>query len=144
MTARYFVDSNVLIYARDVVEPAKQRRANDWLEWLWDEGSGRLSYQVLIESYSVLTAKGPKLQKAKARAYLEDFLIWQPLALDSTVMTRAWLMQERFGLSWWDSLIGAAAHLTECDYLLTEDLQQGQNLDGIIVINPFSTAPGAR
>ena len=50
MTARYFADSNVLIYARDVVDVAKQQRTNLWLEFLWDTAAGRLSYQVLLET----------------------------------------------------------------------------------------------
>src|SRR5262245_27500309 len=75
MTGRVFVDSNVLIYARDVVELEKQRRAAFWLRHLWDTEAGRLSYQLLAESYSVLMAKR-KLHGAQARAYLKDFLAW--------------------------------------------------------------------
>ena len=141
MTGRVFVDSNVLIYARDVVEVEKQRRAALWLHHLWDTETGRLSYQVLAESYSVLMAKR-KLQGAQARAYLKDFLAWNPLALDGTVFLAAWDIQERFELSWWDCLIVAAARIAECDYLLTEDLNHGQDLDGLRVIDPFVAEPG--
>jgi predicted nucleic acid-binding protein len=141
MTARVFVDSNVLIYARDVVEVEKQRRAALWLRHLWDTETGRLSYQVLAESYSVLMAKR-KLHGAQARAYLKDFLAWNPLALDGTVFLAAWDIQERFELSWWDCLIVAAARIAECDYLLTEDLNHGQDLDGLRVIDPFVAEPG--
>lgn len=142
MIARCFVDSNVLIYARDVVEPAKQRRANDWLTWLWNTGRGRLSYQVIIESYAVLTAT-PKvrLQRAKARAFLEDFLRWEPLVLDSVILNRAWRIQDHYGFNWWDCLILAAAQVSACTHLLTEDMQHGQNLDGLIVVNPFEAEP---
>jgi predicted nucleic acid-binding protein len=142
MTARVFVDSNVLIYARDVIEVEKQQRADLWLQHLWDAETGRLSYQVLAESYSVLMAKR-MLHSAQARAYLKDFLTWRPLALDGTVLLAAWSAQDRFGLSWWDCLIVAAARIAECDYLLTEDLQHDQDLDGLRVINPFVVEPGA-
>jgi predicted nucleic acid-binding protein len=50
-------------------------------------------------------------------------------------------VQDRFEFSWWDSLIVAAAQLTQCNYLLTEDLQHAQDLDGLVVINPFETEP---
>jgi predicted nucleic acid-binding protein len=46
-------------------------------------------------------------------------------------------------LNWWDSLIVAAARISECDYLLTEDLNHGQDLDGLRVIDPFVVEPGA-
>ncbi len=142
MTARYFVDSNVLIYARDVVDVAKQQRANLWLQLLWNINAGRLSYQVLLETYSVLTARRT-LYSQEARAYLIDFLAWRPLTLDWTVVQHAWQAQDRFGFNWWDCLIVAAARIAECDYLLTEDLQHGQNLDGLRVIDPFVVEPGA-
>jgi predicted nucleic acid-binding protein len=83
MTGSGFVDSNILIYARDVVEVEKQRRATLWLQHLWDTEAGRLSYQVLAESYSVLIAKR-KLHGGQARAPLKDFLAWHPLVLDGT------------------------------------------------------------
>lgn len=142
MTARFFVDSNVLIYARDVVEVEKQRRADLWLRHLWDEQAGRLSYQVLAESYSVLMARD-MLYRKQARTYLRDFLAWRPLVLDGTVLLAAWQTQDRFGFNWWDCLIVAAARIAECDYLLTEDLQHGQDLDGLLVIDPFVVEPGA-
>ena len=142
MTARYFADSNVLIYARNVVDVAKQQRTNLWLEFLWDTAAGRLSYQVLLETYAVLTA-GHKLHSEEARVYLADFLAWHPMVLDWTVMQNAWQVQDRYRLNWWDCMIVAAASMTDCDYLLTEDLQHGQELDGIIVVSPFEVEPGA-
>jgi predicted nucleic acid-binding protein len=142
MTARYFADSNVLIYARDVVDVAKQQRTNLWLEFLWDPAAGRLSYQVLLETYAVLTARH-KLHSEEARVYLADFLAWHPMILDWTVMQNAWQVQDRYRLNWWDCMIVAAASMTDCYYLLTEDLQHGQELDGIIVVSPFEVEPGA-
>ena len=54
---------------------------------------------------------------------------------------RAWAVQDRFGYSSWDSLIIAAALGAECDYLLTEDLQDGQEIDGLTIISPFTHNP---
>ena len=144
MTARFFVDSNVLIYSRDVVELEKQRRANDWLRRLWGLQCGRLSYQVIVESYAVLSgSQRIKLQADKARAFVTEFLSWNPLLVDATVLERGWRLQERYRLNWWDCLIVAAAQLTECTYLLTEDMQPGQNLDGLVVVNPFEVEPAS-
>lgn len=53
----------------------------------------------------------------------------------------AWSIEERYGLSWWDALIASGAHVAACEYLLSEDLQDGQRLDGVTVINPFLHMP---
>ena len=140
MTARYFVDSNVLVYARDITEELKQRRASLWVNYLWDERCGHLSYQVLIECYSVLTQRRG-MSANQARGYVESFLVWQPLVIDASVLERAWQTQDRFRLNWFDCLIIAAARIAECKYLLTEDLQHGQDLDGLQVVSPFLVEP---
>src|SRR5688572_14259196 len=67
-------------------------------------------------------------------------IAWRPLAIDGAVFLAAWQAQDRFGFNWWDCLIVAAVRLSECDFILTEDLQQGQNLEGIAVLNPFEVA----
>jgi predicted nucleic acid-binding protein len=55
---------------------------------------------------------------------------------------RAWFLQDRCQLSFWDSLIVAAAQVGQCKHLLTEDLEHGQDLDGMRVVNPFKVEPG--
>ncbi len=142
MTARFFVDSNVLVYARDLAERDKQKQATAWLETLGMAGLGRLSYQVMLEAYSALTRRGRRhLETSEARRYIANFGRWHPLELDLRVMQRAWDVQDRYGFNWWDCLIVASAHLQECAYLLTEDLQHEQDLDGLIVIDPFKVEP---
>lgn len=143
MTARYFVDSNVIIYARDLTQPIKQARADQWTEHFWAARNGRLSYQVLVETYAVLTAAHKRrMANDQARTYVASFEAWEPLAVSQTVIQLAWRAQDRYGFNWWDSLIVAAAQLTECTHLLTEDMQHAQNLDGLIVISPFEVEPG--
>lgn len=144
MTARHFVDTNVLVYARDNAEPAKQRAALAWLEFLWRERAGRISMQVLSEFYVCVTAKlRPGLPPAQAWHDVEDLLVWDPLSLNRAVLDRAFHVQNEFKFAWWDALIVAAAQLQHCAFLLTEDMQAGQNLGGVHVINPFAVAPGA-
>jgi predicted nucleic acid-binding protein len=60
---------------------------------------------------------------------------------DAALLERGWKIQDRFQLSYWDALIVAAAKAASCRYLLTEDLQAGQSLDGIEVVNPFLRGP---
>jgi len=69
---------------------------------------------------------------------VRDLLVWRPLPIDREVVEAAWAAQDRYSLSWWDVLIVAAAGRSGCRFLLTEDLQDGQRLDGIEVVNPFA------
>ncbi|MHB8510616.1 MAG: PIN domain-containing protein [Actinomycetota bacterium] len=142
MTARVFVDTNVLVYARDSSDKSKNRRARDWLEILWRERSGRLSSQVLHEYYTTVTRKlNPGLTVEDARDDIRDLESWKPITITAHVLESAWLIEDRFRLSFWDSLIVAAANSMECKYLLSEDLQHSQDLDGVTVINPFQVEP---
>ena len=139
MTALYFVDTNLLVYARDPQrEPAKHQQARTWLERLWREHSGRLSTQVLNEYYAVVTQKlTPSLTPEEAQTEIRTFFVWRPQPLDTATIERAWHIQARYRFNWWDALIVAAAQLSHCTYLLTEDLQADQQLDGLTVITPF-------
>ncbi len=105
---------------------------------LWDTGRGRLSYQILQEFYVTVTQKlKPGLEIGRAQADVRALLAWRPLSTTLRVMESAWFIQERFGLGWWDALIVAAAQISDCKFLLTEDLQESQLLGHVEVINPF-------
>ena len=139
---RVFVDTNVLVYNRDATEALKQQKASAWLDYLWRSGTGRISFQVLEEFYSAVTTKLKKrLSIQEARGEVEDLLAWVPLPVDKEVIKEAWIVQDRHHLSWWDSLIVAAARLLGCRYLLSEDLQHGQDFQGVRVVNPFLQSP---
>ena len=133
-----FVDTNVLVYARDASEPEKQQRAQAWMAALWESRAGRTSVQVLNEFYVTVTRKlSPAMPVADARADVLDLGEWNPTVLTDALVRQAWAVEDRYGLSYWDSLIVAAAQLEGCRHLLTEDLQGGMRLDGITVVNPF-------
>jgi predicted nucleic acid-binding protein len=139
-----FVDTNVLVSARDRANQDKYARARAWIDHLWDSGEGRLSMQVLHEYYVTTTRKlRPGLPPAEARADVRDLSAWEPVILGADGLETAWAVEERFGLSFWDALVVAAAHIGRCDVLLTEDLAEGTDLDGLVVIDPFHTAPPA-
>ncbi|MBK7977413.1 MAG: PIN domain-containing protein [Deltaproteobacteria bacterium] len=139
-----FVDTNVLVYARDASESRKQPLASAWIEMLWERRLGRLSFQVLAEFYVTVTQKlDPGLTREDARAELRDLMAWRPAAIDATVMDRAFAIQDRFRLSWWDAQIVAAAQVLGCRYLLSEDLASGQRFDGLEVVDPFRRPPDA-
>jgi len=143
MSAKVFVDTNVLVYCRDASEPEKQAQAAAWMVALWEQQTGCLSFQVLQEYYVTVTAKlSPGLPRDLARREVRALLAWRPLAVDARLIEGAWLLQDRNHLPWWDALIVAAAQAAGCRYLLSEDFQEGFDWGTLTVVNPFHTGPG--
>jgi len=139
MTGPCFVDANVLLYSRDPRDPAKQARANAWLELLWREGRGRTSMQVLSEFYYNATRKlSPAVSPEDAWTRVRIYFAWSPLPIDEALLRRAREVEQRWKLSWWDSMVVAAAQLQECGVLLTEDLQDGAVFGTVTVRSPFT------
>ena len=142
MSAKVFVDTNVLVYCRDASEPKKQAQTSAWMAALWEQRTGRLSFQVLQEYYVTVTAKlSPGLSRELARREVRMLLAWRPLVVDERLLEGAWLLQDRHKLSWWDALIVAAAKSAGCRYLLSEDFQEGYDWGDMTVVNPFRTGP---
>ena len=142
MTGPIFVDTNVLVYSRDRSEPLKQKRAMAWMAELWKTRNGRLSFQVLQEFYVIVTLKlKPGLDREAARRDVRSLLSWHPVATDDRVVEGAWVIQDRYKLSWWDSLIVSASQVADCRFLLSEDLQEGQLLGNVQVVDRFKYSP---
>jgi predicted nucleic acid-binding protein len=146
MTGPCFVDANVLVYACDARDPAKQRRASDWLDQLWRERLGRTSVQVISEAYVALKrlngGNADDLWERVAR-----YFAWAPQPIDEGLLRRAREIEQRWRLSWWDAMIVAAARLQECALLLTEDLQDGAVYETVTARSPFTVSveePAAR
>jgi predicted nucleic acid-binding protein len=142
MTAPVFVDTNVLVYSRDSRDAAKQQRAHDWLDFLWESKRGRLSRQVLQEYYVTVTQKlKPGMAVEEARADVRALYHWLAPIEAEALLESAWTLQDRFSLSFWDALVVGAAECAGCTHLVSEDLQSAQGLGGIRVVNPFETHP---
>lgn len=140
MTERIFVDTNVLVYSYDASQSIKQAVAADWLARLWRERSGRTSVQVLNELYVTLSRKlARKMNADEAWDVVQALTTWDPQPVDLGLLLRAREIERRYRISWWDSLIVAAALLQDCDTLLSEDLQSGMLFEGVTVRNPFTT-----
>ena len=142
MTAPVFVDTTVLVYAIDLAAGDRHAAARRWMEVLWHRQQGRVSVQVLQEFYVTVTRKlRPGLSPAEAQQEVRTLLPWAPLEMSPALMERAWHLESRYQLYWWDALIVASAQALGCRTLLTEDLQHGQQLDGVVVCSPFRVAP---
>ena len=140
--SRVFVDTNVLVYHRDARHPSKQRRAAEWMAHLWHTRAGRVSAQVLHEYYVTVTSKlDPGLPVDEARDDVMALRAWAPMGTGVDLIEAAWREQDRWGFTFWDSLIVAAARAQGCGTLLTEDLTHGQDLEGLLVVSPFEENP---
>ena len=135
-----FVDTNVLLYADDGRDQDKRTTARQWLSSLWQQRLGRLSTQVLNEYYANATRK-LGMPQGDARAKVRRFQLWQPWQIDHQTVETAWGFEARFGTSYPDSLIIAAASQSGCAFVLTEDLQHNQQMDAVKIINPFRMVP---
>jgi predicted nucleic acid-binding protein len=138
MIARTFVDSNILIYAHDLDAGNRQRRAADCLAGLWHAGAGLLSTQVLQEFYVNVTQKiKSPLPRTVAREVVRNYAPWVQSWITPETVARASEISEVWQLSFWDSMILAAAEQSQAVELLTEDLNHGQVIAGVRVVNPF-------
>jgi predicted nucleic acid-binding protein len=132
-----FIDSNVLIYANDKDEVVKQRVAIEALDELWTTSSGVLSLQVLQEFYSVVTRK---LIARDSRALAQELVqLYSQWCEETTAreIQAAFRIESIAQISFWDALIVASAAQCGATRILSEDLNHGQIIDGIEIVNPF-------
>jgi predicted nucleic acid-binding protein len=137
MSASAFLDTNVLVYLFDHDEPAKQQRAREILERA-EPGELALSTQVLSEFYVTVTRKlGQPLDAALAAQSVDWLGLLSVVSTDTTLVKSAIHTSRSSQLSYWDGLIVAAAARAGCERLLTEDLNDGQEIGPVRVENPF-------
>ncbi len=135
---RFFVDTNLLVYAYDQTAEPKRSISAKVLSALWEHRTGVVSTQVLQELFVALTRKVARpLPVDIVEGIVSDFLGWRLVVNDGKAILRAIDIQKRLGLSFWDSLIVQAAVFARAHTLLTEDLQNGQVIDGVTIVNPF-------
>lgn len=130
-----FLDANVVIYAFDATEPAKQAIARELLQ----AGGFVVSAQVLGEFYTVATrrlAQPPSVQEAADT--VDALLATRVVALDRALVQAAIQTSMTAQLSYWDALIVEAAVAAGCDRVLTEDLNDGRIIRGVRIENPFT------
>jgi predicted nucleic acid-binding protein len=136
-----FIDTNVLLYSVDPSHHDKRRLVWLWLEILWEDGAGRLSWQVLHEFYANALRK-LRLERSVARAIVRGYAEWHPVDTTLGLIERAWHWMDDAQLPYWDALIVAAAEHAGCDILLTEDFQAGRSFGSLTVVNPLVEHPG--
>ena len=138
MTGKTFIDSNILIYAHDNDAGEKQRIAKGVLRELWSERAGALSVQVLQEFYVNVTRKIPTpLPKSLARLVVNSYAIWCS-GTSPVEIAAAFRIEDESRIGFWDALIVSSAEKIGATRILSEDLNAGQRIAGILVENPFA------
>jgi predicted nucleic acid-binding protein len=135
---KMFIDTNILIYAFDVSAGKKHQVASHILSDLWNSGLGVLSTQVLQEFYVNVVQKIQKpIDQKMAKTIIRDLLKWQVVVNNGDSILDAIDISDKYGYSFWDSLIIEAALTGGVSVLLSEDLQHGQAISGVTISNPF-------
>ncbi|MCG6533727.1 MAG: PIN domain-containing protein [Syntrophales bacterium LBB04] len=138
MSERIFVDTNILVYAHDLSAGDRHAKASAVIESLWETETGIISTQVLQEFYITVTRKIKiPLLPAEAREIIRNYLAWPVQVNDLETTIRASEIEEKNSLSFWDALIVAAALRLQAQKIITEDLNHGQIIEGILIVNPL-------
>jgi len=135
---KVFVDTNVIVYAYDKDAGDKHRVALDIMKDLWRSGLGSISTQILQELFVTLTKKvSAPLDISVVRETVRRLSKWDVLLIDVDTIISATELQERYKYSFWDSLIIASAIAGGAKTIFSEDLSDGQTIQGITIKNPF-------
>ena len=137
MASRSFIDTNVLIYAEARDAPAKQRAALDLLRQLFEDATGVLSTQVLQE-YCNVALKKLKLPAHHVRAQLDVFEQYEVMQITPAIIRIGLDLHQTRKLAFFDAMIVASAQTAGCAVLLSEDLNTGEIMAGVRMVNPFA------
>jgi predicted nucleic acid-binding protein len=139
MSARFFLDTNIFVYSFDTSAPVKAKKALALVRQAVDTGRGIVSDQVVQEFLNVALRRFPQpFTVAEAEQYLVT--VFRPLlAIHSSpaLYQEALRLTGKHRLAWYDSLVVAAALEGECKTLFTEGLQDGREVEGLKIENPF-------
>ena len=141
MPDKYFVDTNILLYAHDRSAGLKHERARALVERLWTSSEGVLSTQVLQELCINLRRKIARpLPVEEIRPILQDYLSWEIVINTPNSTLRALEIEVRYQISFWDALILQAAESSGATVIYSEDLSTGQKYGAVQVVNPLNQA----
>ena len=139
MSDKYFVDTNILVYAHDRTTGAKHDRARKLLEQLWQSGQGVLSTQVLQELCVNLRRKSSQpLPVEETRRLIQDYLSWEVVVNSPESVVQALEIEARYKTSFWDALILQAAETAGAAVVYSENFATGQTYGSLRIVNPLS------
>ncbi len=137
-----FVDANILVYAEDRDAGTKHTIARNLIADLWRSGEGVLSIQVLQEFFVTVTRKMARpLSVEEALAIVEQYLTWRVVENTGDLLLAGIRVAASLQVSFWDALVIQAAQMERCEKLWTEDLNHGQRIGDLTIVNPFRPEP---
>jgi predicted nucleic acid-binding protein len=143
MSDKFFVDTNILMYAHDTSAGEKHLRAKALLEELWRDRTGVVSTQVLQElSVNLRRKAGRPLDVKATREIVTDYLAWQVVVNGGEAIVEALDLEARYQISFWDALVIQAAQASGAETLYSEDLSDGQTYGSVRVVNPLRDREG--
>jgi len=138
MSAKSFVDTNVLVYAHDTAAGSRHQRAKALIDQLWDSGQGVVSTQILQELCFSLQRKLTRpLSALEIRRIVQPYLAWEVVVNTPQAAIEALEASSRYKISYWDGLVLHAAEFAGAALLYTEDFSHGQKYGGVRAVNPF-------
>jgi predicted nucleic acid-binding protein len=139
MSDRFFLDTNIFVYSFDLTAPAKARTAQRLIGEALATGKGTVSYQVVQEFFNAALKRfAVPMELVDAERYLSS--VFRPLLSvqsSSALFSQALLIAGKSKFSWYDSLIVSSAIQANCDLLYSEDMQHGQKIGSLRIVNPF-------
>jgi predicted nucleic acid-binding protein len=135
---KIFIDTNILVYTVDKFDKIKQKIARKLVKEAILNGTAVISTQVLQEFYNICTVKlhmKPLKVKGYVHNYIENIEVVQN---GSTIIERGIDISIISQISFWDALLIASAESSNCVELMTEDLNDGQIINGVKIKNPFT------
>ncbi len=141
MSDRVFVDTNVLIYARNARDAGKRARAAAWLLALGSADAAFVNLQVLNELANWILRNERHRPVEDVRDELASLSAWGASPLTDDDVEIAWAVRRHLGYQWFDCLLVAAACNAGCTVFLTEDMTHGANFEDLTFIDPFRTSP---
>ena len=136
--SKIFIDTNLIVYTLDKSNVYKQERARNIIRKIVDVHQLVISTQVIKELYVVAINK-MKADPIIVKNILHNFRNMEIVTNDLELIEQAIDISVISQISFWDSLIIAAAEKANCEYIFSEDLNPGQTYRGVLVINPFET-----
>ena len=132
------LDTNLLVYLFDPRDPKRKLKAKEILVGIENSSQGCLSVQCLAEFFRVVTAK-IGLSPAEIYPVIERWAgVFPTFPITPQIVLEAARGVRDYGISYFDSQIWAAARLNQVEIVFSEDFQDGQSIEGVRFVNPFS------
>ncbi len=136
IVSKIFIDTNILVYTLDGRDRAKQAKAREIVSAIASKHLPVISTQVVKEFFVVATTK-LKTEAITAKQIVHNFHNMEVVANDLDLIEQAIDIHLLSQISFWDALIVAAAEKANCEYIFSEDLNDGQLYRGIKIVDPF-------